>query len=436
MISTSRDQLWIDLHCHLFNARDIPVVGFVSATRDRRQAVAADWATRGAPSMETDLRLIERLLDLERIDPEKIRIPGGSLVGGYRRMRYAATRSRITSLRVLDGICSDHPDACPGTEVRTLVAPDDQLAPVDLYVPLCVDMGPKVDDDHRRHSPLDQLTTMSALSAATMFAGVIPDVHGITLPMVGYHPSRQEGEARNDLARVTQAVCDGRAIGVKLYPAMGFTPTGNGGAVQASLDCLYEWAAEKRVPIVAHASRANAVDGHERSSHPEGSRPVLERHGDLRLCLAHSGGLDAPTWVYAAARLATDFPFVYCDVSNHDLVARGPELVTMLLTLAANEPTRAVGWKSVFGSDYWFLLERPGFRDFLTEYAEIHRTVFPEFYPRFSGGNARCFLGFDDATNPNNIRVRHRIATWCDEYPDLELKPVVSKLIAGISSAG
>jgi hypothetical protein len=57
--------------------------------------------------------------------------------------------------------------------------------------------------------------------------------------------------------------------------------------------------------------------------------------------------------------------------------------------------------------------------------------VFPQFYSHFSGGNARSFLGFDTAENPNTVRVRRRIDALRSEYPRLVLKPVVSKLIAG-----
>ncbi len=66
------------------------------------------------------------------------------------------------------------------------------------------------------------------------------------------------------------------------------------------LDHPFEIAAEYQVPIVAHCSPANAIPGADGYAHPWNWHPVLERHGDLRLCLAHSGGLDAPSWVTAA----------------------------------------------------------------------------------------------------------------------------------------
>lgn len=327
MISSTPEQIWIDIHCHLFNAHDLPVVDFVRETRSSWEAWLADITTRGAPTVDDDLRLIDALMrgELPTIPahelPEAIDRTGP--LAGTLRMRHAVTRSRVTSLKLLDSICSETDHAKLEPPVRELLTAGDVLAPVSLYVPLCVDMGPRIDRSLTRASPRRQFSVMTALSDASLFEDVIPGLAGIVLPMAGFHPERTDKDPRNSLAIVKCAVHEGAAIGVKIYPPMGFRPSGNGAPVQAVLDDLFRWADECDVPIVAHCSPANAIAGAEGNAHPENWRRVLDAHPGLRLCLAHAGGLDAPDWMYAAAQLVTEFPNVYCDVSNHDLVRRG-----------------------------------------------------------------------------------------------------------------
>lgn len=99
--------------------------------------------------------------------------------------------------------------------------------------------------------------------------------------------------------------------------------------------------------------------------------------------------------------------------------------------LAHDSDTAGFPSKSVFGSDYWFLLERPGYVDFLADYANFFRTKDRPLYERFSGANARSFLGFDDPDNRNTRRVLDRIQTLKAANQDKVVKNVVERLIAG-----
>ncbi|WP_230165042.1 amidohydrolase family protein [Roseomonas sp. CECT 9278] len=177
-------------------------------------------------------------------------------------------------------------------------------------------------------------------------------------PLVGFDPARQvrHGDA---LAVVRDAVAHKGAIGVKVYPPMGFRPLGNGDrnagpfvdfletAIRnfgARLDDalleLYAYCNDEDVPIMAHCSPSQGRGpGFVQRAAPELWRPVLDRFPKLRVNLAHFGGVAGeaspprrgnepeqayesvrrlynlrPQWAWTIATLMRDYPGrVYSD---------------------------------------------------------------------------------------------------------------------------
>ena len=80
---------------------------------------------------------------------------------------------------------------------------------------------------------------------------------------------------------------------MKLYPPMGFFPIGgkNEREWDETLHALYEFCCTESVPIVAHCSPATALMTTS-LSRPSGWAVVLDQYPALRVCLAHSGGMD------------------------------------------------------------------------------------------------------------------------------------------------
>jgi hypothetical protein len=144
-----------------------------------------------------------------------------------------------------------------------------------------------------------------------------PRVHGF----VGFDPLRQalfraHGGPPEDepLAVAKKAVIDHGLIGVKLYPPMGFRPTGNaalgnafpphvtaanglgadaGRRLDAELDQLYSWCAENHVPVMAHtADSYSSGKDYGKRANPAAWIKVLEKHPSLRINLAHFGGFN------------------------------------------------------------------------------------------------------------------------------------------------
>ena len=261
----------------------------------------------------------------------------------------------------LDHLCSEVVVGCADTY------------PIDLYVPLCVDLESGAGGEARA-TPLQQFEVMEWLSNASLL-GRIPGFDGVVLPMVGFDPRRDCDLARSSFRAVQDRVRRGAAIGVKLYPPMGFRPLGNERAVDARLHELYEWCVDERVPIVAHCSPANAVRGADDAAHPHGWRPVLERYPTLHLGLAHAGGIDKSGWSSAALDLVRDFlhdGHVYADVSNHDHIGRGRQFLEEVAAKACH-----TGWgftgRLMFGTDFWFLYMHRDIEHFLSDYASRHR---------------------------------------------------------------
>jgi hypothetical protein len=99
---------------------------------------------------------------------------------------------------------------------------------------------------------------------------------GRIFPFVPFDPWRYVYEGESALKRVTDAITDGGAVGVKLYPPMGFAPYGNatlnpkpmwpvkdfpdfGKRLDQAMGALFSWCIQAQVPVLAHANPSNAA---------------------------------------------------------------------------------------------------------------------------------------------------------------------------------
>ena len=401
------DQLVIDMHAHLFNADDLPVRGFLKNVFFRRAgllagpmaAVLAAIGSRAPTYADDRLRLEGGAPGRRGVVPD---VPAQLVRLG--RMSMVATESRLRLVQRLDRLCTE---------------PAASESRVDLFVTLCVDLE-QASGSNARATPQQQFDFQERLSAAS-FAGRVPGSRSLYLTFVGFDPRRCPDDPRNNLARVMQHVGSNGAIGVKLYPAMGFRPLGNGpggeisGPVDEQLLALYAWCVAEHVPITAHCSPANAAAGAEGMARPLNWVPVLELFPKLRLNLAHVGGIGEGGWLDEAAAIVTDVAqaggHVYCDVGNHDLVGEGDRFFDRLEEMR-DEPEHArLLDRMMFGTDFWFLLMHRRSQRFVHDYAaSVHARFGDATYRRFMGEAAREFLGFDDVANRNRVRVLARFA--------------------------
>jgi hypothetical protein len=79
--------------------------------------------------------------------------------------------------------------------------------------------------------------------------------------LVAYNPMTDVREKGACLARLIEAWKDPNVVGVKIYPPVGFKPTGNANeCVNQVLQLFFETCAEKDIPIMAHTSQSMGVD--------------------------------------------------------------------------------------------------------------------------------------------------------------------------------
>jgi predicted TIM-barrel fold metal-dependent hydrolase len=192
-----------------------------------------------------------------------------------------------------------------------------------LYPDVGIFVGHSLDFD--KWLDEDAPVTPAQQDDLAMLLAIVSD--GRFMPFVAFDPRRDSESKGMALKAVQEAIEQGGAVGVKLYPPMGFQPSGNlaslpipGGGlpIETSLWDLYRWCADNGVPILAHTGEKNYAPNGEEAADPENWRPVLEKYPDLRIDLAHFGGQTEPNsykWQQTAIGLFGSFHNVYADVA-------------------------------------------------------------------------------------------------------------------------
>lgn len=303
----------IDAHCHIFNARDIPAIHFITkvflphyavhlsaANRRTLELEIGDYAagTLGrTPGYEQERAVLEARLAGE---PEAAALAGVSALpkfahGSARACYGADVADNITAVRNLLSILTGFRHK----NFESLMATNAQSVPgvgVALFTPAMIDMDywlgvggegkPSVSDIGTDSFSLRQTTPARQVELMEMVQRLYPGrCHGF----VSFCPWRQvddtyhnalagEGSERrrqSALEVVQDAILNRGFAGVKLYPPMGFLPIGNadippggfpstvanepyaqefGHLLDAALLSLYEFCAAHDVPVMAHTA--------------------------------------------------------------------------------------------------------------------------------------------------------------------------------------
>lgn len=511
----------VDVHCHVFNASDLPVRGFLQRVvfGDAEDQVVFDsdsararalipWLGATlvklllrAPNADVELselrrgpRLSSRVSDAttSNADVERLRRaleetflvdsePSAKMGQGLPRAQLETGRELFLE-KILDEIG-------PGPTLRALRADQERFTPlarglllgdgpisrhfkwarlltsyrtdivrriaelypgVALFVPALIDFSAWLEDEPR--SPLEkQIEVMERIQRSDLG----PAVHC----MAPFDPWRQvlddeAGRKPTAIQLVESAVMEMGFIGVKLYPPMGFLPTGNAGSrltyperaaqipdfptrIDQALDRLYRWAELNGVPIMAHATNSNgAADGYSLRAHPKGWAQVLRKYPRLRLNLAHFGGFDeskrpgdlGETWELGVGELLkAGSKGLYADLSYlHEFlpgVGASDRLDLMRRNLSLfRERFDPELQRLMYGSD-WSMIGREKAHE---QYLEVIRTLTRQIGAtetqrrRIFSENAVRFLGLEEG-RPAHSRLRayyrrhQRNADWLRE---------------------
>ena len=280
---------------------------------------------------------------------------------------------------------------------------------------------------------------------------VIRESGGRVHPFAPFCPLRAAGDGIEDeVGKAVDLVENHGFLGVKLYPLMGYYPCRNAAKckpdwlpaerreagvrwrhLDAALDALYTACADREIPITAHCSPQGSRGPHGSSArdksqanqaHPRNWLPVLRRHPNLRLNLAHMAGdhfqtLDAgekgtmTDWAFQIATLMGDgdCSHVYadrsCQLPPSDPQERALYAHRLFEVLALNGEVP----KRVMNGTDWHLALMYG--EYAGEWQEANARFWficglhPDFTDRFFGESAADFLGLRPGAR-NRERLR------------------------------
>jgi predicted TIM-barrel fold metal-dependent hydrolase len=411
----------IDVHAHVFNARDIPLEGYL-LSRDY-QGGAQEFLIRMV--IPWVARCLRRKLKKKK---------EGNIVCNMTCEWMLDLANKVTGKEYREW-------------TKTLSKEIEQITRemletyegIDLYVPLMIDY-----EYWFKNTP----DTPIKKQIKHVHEKVILSNGGRIHPFVPFDPARelafQKGmenpdgkpEEHGSLELVKDAIENKGFIGVKLYNALGYRPYKNqsvddkrrrialhkkkyvfkGEEYDRVLSQLYDYCVENEVPITAHC----VMDGIE--SYPKASwdfgeaifwHEVLwqDKYKDLHLNLAHFGwhrdqgyeGTDS--WVKDICEMVKDYEFVFTDVSHHRVVSDqySTEFKVHYKRVCRDYPM--VKKKLLFGTDWHVIKRLPDFIHFKEKYVEVlrHRDLFTEEeIDDFLGGNAMRFLGLLPGRKRNN----------------------------------
>jgi len=433
----------VDVHCHLFNAKDLPVAGFLRAqgvpgflallvdriiqgqTDGTRSAAAVKDRTQ--PSDEE----IDRVLEAVQVELE-----GESAVRVEAETReQAAERAELVeALAGGQGVARVGPRGTWGVIRRharwaiLLTAGTQEIArrmlgaypDVALFTPCLMDMEHWFNDSVGR-SFEDQIAV--AEQAMTLAPGRIH-------PFLAYDPERARwvrAAKLDPLDLVRKALSKG-FVGIKVYPPLGYRPTRNtndpmagprGKAWDDELEALFAFCEAEEVPIGAHCEDPGAASSPAAGKYadPRGWDTVLAKHCKLRLNLMHFGGdtdlieRGASSWAWHIGQLVQKYPHVYADIGAHESLFDECQRADFLGGVEKiRQAVPAIGDHLMYGSDWHMIVRHPTEQRFLVDALEHMRHVERR---RFAGGAALDYLGLlPGGKNRARLRTFYETKGW------------------------
>ncbi|WP_185445123.1 amidohydrolase family protein [Kribbella qitaiheensis] len=477
----------VDVHCHNFNADDLPVRGFVQHVALHDSVISPAVAglldvivQQGAPGYAEEKPRLDSLLGSSTFDDalEGV-LPAPPTVDPLDQLEREVdaelvelqARNPELAFRAAQDLAADDVRAAGDEEgpidlaralrrgvkwaklftksrldlagVLTSTYPD-----VDLFCPMLVDLGAALGDSAKT-TIRQQVILQEKISRLSML-GLLPWRTGARIhPFVGFDPrhevrARRARDIETPLDVAKDAVHRFGFVGVKVYPPMGFrpinnVPVGDVNAAEAAelnevLADLYSWCETEQVPITAHCNNSQyASTAYEQAglAGPGGWIEALEKYEGLHLNLGHFGGANPAeqqsAWIYQIAAAATRFDFLFADTGNHKIYDKGisQPYLNRLQKMFSDNTTRTMQRRLMYGTDWFMLAIYPDWEKFLSTYRDLYRAKFDAAATdAFLGGNALRFLGFGDPTNKNNRRLWQRYQTYApNQLPDWLAEP-------------
>lgn len=305
---------------------------------------------------------------------------------------------------------------------------------VDLFTPALVDYDSWLSDQPR---------TVLADQMALMEKNI--RLHsGRVHPFFPFDPWREAtapGTEQGSLVPVQRAVLQHGFVGVKLYPPMGFSATGNaahdfsqvtqdpsaafGARLDEAMDRLFAWCVEEDVPVMTHCSDSQeSKKGYGARAHPAFWSDVLQRYPELRVNLGHFGGAsnlvhERNDWPRQVAELMNEPGLnVYADpsylyeIADASFRTRYFDALASVFERYPNAQNRLM-----YGSDWLMLAKRKDFAEYFENFSEGYIDRFgDQSARRFLGENALRYLGLGPGGG-NRERLERFYERWSLDEP-------------------
>jgi len=411
----------IDVHSHIFNAKDIPLKGYLLSRK-------FDGITQYlAPVL---VRLVAKCIR-DRIDNNNIE----GLNRGLACVAALAAVYKITGKQYKKWVdtLSKEVEEITKELIDTFSADN-----IDLYIPLLLDF--EYWYKNSKDVCIDKQINF-------VHKNIIIPYEGKIHPFVPFDPAREiafrkgmknpdgKPEKYGSLGLVKEAIAEKGFIGVKLYNAMGYKPYNNhtvdinrrkialhkkryifkGEEYDEVLAELYDYCISEDIPVTSHCGMEGS-ESYPGSSFDFGQakfwKDVLdqERFKKLRLNLAHFGWnkkqeYDGPkSWVKDISEMLGNYENLYTDVSHYEVLdERNFSSFTNTYKIL-NENYPALKNKLLFGIDWHVIKRVKNFAQFKNNYLRIlkHNGLFNETeIENFLGGNAINFLGLNKGDKTN-----------------------------------
>ena len=404
----------IDVHSHIFNAKDIPLKGYLLS----RKAKEGLEKLLGWVLIPWVAKCIRR-----KLEPKKNKMFLGGILCRlplklvYKLMGKQYRHWVSTMMKEVDDITAEMIKTYENDEI-------------DLYIPLMIDYEYwfKTSSDNPIKEQIDYIADK-----------IIIPYEGKIHPFVPFDPARElafrkgledpkgKQELYGSLNLVKDAIENRGFIGVKLYNSMGYKPFNNetvekkrkkialhkkkyvfkGIEYDDVLSELYDYCIENDVPITAHCVM-DGIESYNKASWHFGRakfwRDVLsqKQFEKLHLNLAHFGWSKKQgyhgkkSWVREICEMLQEFEHLYTDVSHHRVVTKKyhNQFQSDYIDICRDYP--AIKKKLLFGIDWHVIKRVKDFENFKTKYVKILQqdNLFnDDEIIDFLGGNALRFLG-------------------------------------------
>ena len=476
-------QIVIDTHCHVFNAADLPVEGFV------RHVVLGDLEMLGAATLagiiiqaisdafapgydEEKARLEAKLGDNDQLTTSLVstwKIEDDNRDKTYKdivnksinEINRRVENNLFLSSDELDFIKEVRKEAGVGEtqllgvidwyeKLTTAVDAYNVLVTIGRYLLWGIKMvryrykqindirstysqvklftPALVDFDHWLYPENENSSRVSIEEQMDLYVLLNRLYKGSVHPFVAFDPLRDVETDGETLNKLKDIIANKGAIGVKIYPPMGFRVYENdgeefcdsnisnlGNKLDQSLWNLYEYCEINEVPILAHTANTNTngrCENYKNRANPIYWKIVLDNFNNLRINLGHFATHDLPgnDWSLTIRELMIKYPNVYADLSHiEDLSydAYDKKFFNALQDFISgvDKPDQLkIQARLLYGSD-WIMLAKEKisknyFRHMLNQF-DAYFTL--EIRNQFIGENAVNYLGLKSGKNRTRL---------------------------------